>query len=91
MRISAAVTCRRPRPRVIPVQSATTDSSSSAVSSLGPNTKQYIPHCTILHRCGDDAGCCNSDTRTCVARSQQLVDLYFFVSTVRGTARPAGD
>lgn len=68
MRITAAMMCKRPRPVVVPVQN---DPSG---------TKQYIPHCTILHRCGNTTGCCNSEKSTCVAKAQQTVDLYFFVS-----------
>lgn len=65
-RIFAEGTCRWPKPKVIAVQS--------------DPSKTYMPHCTILYRCGDDTGCCNSDARTCVARKTQPVDLYFYVS-----------
>ena len=58
--------CRWPKPKVIPVQNH--------------SAKLYVPHCTILHRCGDDTGCCNTDSRTCIASKTQTVDLYFYVS-----------
>ncbi|XP_065093847.1 uncharacterized protein DDB_G0283357-like [Ochlerotatus camptorhynchus] len=44
-------------------------------------SKQYTPHCTILHRCGDDVGCC-LPTQTCAASKNSTVELYFFVQTV---------
>lgn len=44
-------------------------------------SKQYTPHCTILHRCGDDVGCC-LPTQTCAASKNSTVELYFFVSIV---------
>lgn len=42
--------------------------------------KIYTPHCTILHRCADDTGCCISERQTCAAKRTQNIDLYFFVS-----------
>lgn len=66
IRVSSEATCRWPKPRVVVVQ----DDPS----------KLYSPHCTILHRCGDDTGCCFTNTRTCKARSEQIVVLYFYVS-----------
>lgn len=44
--------------------------------------KTYTPHCTILHRCGQETGCCFLDHQTCVMKRQQTVELYFIVSTV---------
>lgn len=44
-------------------------------------TKQYTPHCTILHRCGDDIGCC-PQAKTCAASKNSTVELYFFVKAV---------
>lgn len=44
-------------------------------------TKQYTPHCTILHRCGDDVGCC-PPAQTCAASKNSTVELYFFVKAV---------
>jgi hypothetical protein len=61
--------CRVPKPRLIQVKDVYPHPS-----------KTYIPHCTILHLCGDDTGCCKSDTLTCIARKTEQVDLYFYVS-----------
>ena len=61
--------CRVPKPRLIQVKDVYPHPS-----------KTYIPHCTILHQCGDDAGCCKSDTLTCTARKVEQVELYFYVS-----------
>lgn len=69
MRILNGLTCKQPRPKIIPVQ--------TAGDSAG---KTYSPHCTILHRCGDDTGCCGDSRRTCSPKHQMNVDLYFFVS-----------
>lgn len=60
--------CRRPKPKLIPIQ-------------IDP-AKKYFPHCTILHRCSDDTGCCSTDQRTCTAHTEEEVDLYFYVSFV---------
>lgn len=43
-------------------------------------SKIYVPHCTVLHRCADDTGCCMTDRQTCAPKRTQSVDLYFFVS-----------
>lgn len=61
--------CRVPKPRLVQVK------------DMYPHpSKTYIPHCTILHQCGDDTGCCKSDTLTCTARKTESVELYFYVS-----------
>lgn len=59
-------TCKRPQPKVIPIRD--------------DPAKTYYPHCTILHRCGDDTGCCITDDQTCVVKKSHIVDLYFYVS-----------
>lgn len=41
--------------------------------------KIYMPRATILHRCGQNSGCCERESDRCVAVEQQQVDLYFFV------------
>lgn len=58
--------CKWPKPKVIAVQN-------------DPD-KLYTPHCTVLHRCGEDSGCCFTDTRTCAVKFYEHVDLYFYVS-----------
>lgn len=35
--------------------------------------------CTVLHKCDDESGCCENDAFHCVAKSQQPVNLYFYV------------
>ncbi|XP_055548559.1 uncharacterized protein LOC129732082 [Wyeomyia smithii] len=59
--------CSVPKPKII-------------LASSDP-TKQYTPHCTILHRCGDDVGCC-PPTQTCASSKNATIELYFFVQTV---------
>ncbi|GLV40038.1 PDGF- and VEGF-related factor 3 [Carabus blaptoides fortunei] len=70
-KINVEGTCKLPRARVIRVQTAYPDAG-----------KAYIPHCTILHRCADDTGCCRSETHTCAPKHTARVELYFY------TARP---
>lgn len=44
-------------------------------------SKIYTPHCTILHRCSEDSGCCPSRSQICAAKSTHNVELHFFVSS----------
>ncbi|XP_069186098.1 uncharacterized protein [Procambarus clarkii] len=39
---------------------------------------RYWPRCALLHRCGDDAGCCNSVDSTCAVAHSENVQLYFY-------------
>lgn len=49
---------------------------------IGNDTsKTYYPHCTQLHRCSDDTGCCELDSETCQPLRSEFIDLYIFVST----------
>lgn len=64
-RIYMEAACKIPKPKIIPIVDA---------------SKTYVPHCTILHRCGDDTGCCHTDTLTCVPKRTAVVELYFYVS-----------
>lgn len=41
--------------------------------------KIYTPRATILHRCGQNTGCCERESDRCVAIEQRQVNLYFFV------------
>lgn len=68
-RVDLEAKCKYPRPRIIRFSEA---------------SKQYIPHCTVLHRCDDDTGCCHSDTQTCVAKKTETVYLHFYVISVGG-------
>lgn len=67
LRIRTTARCRVPRTRVVHVKEFYSDPS-----------KEYLPRCTILHRCGDDVGCCDSDQYQCVPRAVQEVTLHFY-------------
>ncbi|EEC09624.1 conserved hypothetical protein, partial [Ixodes scapularis] len=41
-------------------------------------SKEYLPRCTVLHRCGDDSGCCDNEQYECVPRTMQEVTLHFY-------------
>ncbi|RWS30032.1 PDGF-and VEGF-related factor 3-like protein [Leptotrombidium deliense] len=57
--------CHTPKPRVIyPPHSS---------------TKVYFPRGTILHRCGDDTGCCHHSAWSCQAVESEVVELYFLI------------
>lgn len=58
--------CKIPQPKIVPIRN--------------DPAKTYYPHCTILHQCGDDTGCCGTDDQTCIARKSHVVELYFYVS-----------
>lgn len=66
-RIVGEAICRLPQPRVERIRR--------------DPWKIYTPHCTVLHRCADDTGCCPSERQTCAPKRTKTVDLYFFVST----------
>ncbi|GBN17126.1 hypothetical protein AVEN_256014-1, partial [Araneus ventricosus] len=59
--------CKDPKAQVIRVKDYYPDPS-----------KEYIPRCTILHRCGDFSGCCDTDAFHCVPRAFQEVSLPFY-------------
>ena len=65
-RMIQATKCRKPMPRVIPVSNNT--------------SKRYEPYATILHRCGDDTGCCGSTASVCTVKRYETVMVYVFVS-----------
>ncbi|XP_074039265.1 uncharacterized protein [Leptinotarsa decemlineata] len=70
VRVKQQTKCLRPLPRVIPIQREHPDP-----------TKSYTPQCTILHRCAEDSGCCNRNTK-CQYKTRVLVPLYFYENTV---------
>ncbi|EDW77912.2 uncharacterized protein Dwil_GK24738 [Drosophila willistoni] len=47
------------------------------------SSKNYSPHCAILHRCSEDSGCCHSPSQICAPKSTRNVELYFYVSSNR--------
>lgn len=59
--------CRTPGTKVIRVKDYYPDP-----------TKEYLPRCTIIYRCGDDSGCCDNDAFQCVPRFVQEVALPFY-------------
>ncbi|XP_018579401.1 uncharacterized protein LOC108917336 [Anoplophora glabripennis] len=72
-RVNQQGRCRSPSPKVIPVQKEHPDP-----------TKTYTPHCTVLHRCGEDTGCCKYDN-ICQYKKRVLVQLYFYSTTLDST------
>ncbi|XP_003740447.1 uncharacterized protein LOC100899406 [Galendromus occidentalis] len=58
--------CREPRPVVVNVMQ---EHHSDSVN--------YLPRCTILHRCDAEAGCCERG-RSCAWNTREHVDLYFY-------------
>ncbi|XP_058984678.1 probable serine/threonine-protein kinase DDB_G0280133 [Musca domestica] len=70
-RIVKEGSCRIPQPRVERIRR--------------DSWKIYTPHCTILHRCADDTGCCPTERQTCAPKRTKNVDLYFFVITLNET------
>lgn len=63
--------CKRPQPKLIQIGNHT--------------SKTYYPHCTLLHRCSDETGCCESDSETCRPSSIEMIDQYVFVRTHFGS------
>ncbi|XP_075153969.1 uncharacterized protein LOC142227364 [Haematobia irritans] len=63
-RMIQATKCRKPLPRVIPISNNT--------------SKRYEPYATILHRCGEDTGCCGSTASVCTVKRQEIVLVYVF-------------
>uniref|UniRef100_A0A1A9WUX0 Platelet-derived growth factor (PDGF) family profile domain-containing protein n=1 Tax=Glossina brevipalpis TaxID=37001 RepID=A0A1A9WUX0_9MUSC len=70
-RIVGEAICRLPQPRVERIRR--------------DPWKIYTPHCTVLHRCADDTGCCPSERQTCAPKRTKAVDLYFFVISLNET------
>lgn len=67
----AEANCNKPMPRVVQVQ------------TIHPNpSKTYMPHCTVLHRCGEDTGCCTGNDKKCGPKETEIVELYFLVREV---------
>lgn len=72
LRIRVEARCSVPKPKVIRVKDHYPDP-----------TKEYLPRCTILHRCGDDSSCCDNESFECVAKEIQEVELHFYVLQVK--------
>ncbi|KAF5308095.1 hypothetical protein FQR65_LT00637 [Abscondita terminalis] len=74
VRMNKESRCRDPFPRVMSVQNIYPDPG-----------KSYLPHCTVLHRCAEDTGCCPSHLTTCAPKKQTVVYLYFYITTIGQT------
>lgn len=62
-------TCKEPQPRLLPVEDL-----------FNVNSKDlYTPRATVLHRCGEDTGCCPTQAMSCVPRETDNVTLIFNV------------
>ena len=61
--------CRTPQPRLVPIE----DFHMKDPQLL------YTPHATVLHRCGQDTGCCTNSESSCQPSHQQEVHLVFNV------------
>lgn len=66
-RVSKEGSCKWPKPKLVQVGNHT--------------SKTYTPHCTVLHRCSDETGCCHTDYKTCQPRYKENVTLAFWVNT----------
>lgn len=66
VRVSREGVCKWPRPKLVQVGNH--------------SSKTYTPHCTVLHRCSDETGCCHADYKTCQPRFKENVTLYFWVN-----------
>lgn len=71
LHIRTKARCKVPAARVIRVKDIYPDPS-----------KEYLPRCTVLHRCGDSSGCCDSDAFQCVPSAKQEVALHFYILSV---------
>ncbi|XP_075532532.1 uncharacterized protein LOC142565862 [Dermacentor variabilis] len=60
--------CKLPQPRTL------------CVPDIYPNgSKRYVPHCTVVHRCSPDTGCCATEDEHCQPKSIQVVERTFLV------------
>lgn len=67
LKIKQQAKCEKPKPTVV------------YLNQDKEEVKIYLPRATILHRCGQNTGCCESESEQCVAIEQKQVNLYFFV------------
>ncbi|XP_054741569.1 uncharacterized protein LOC129246881 [Anastrepha obliqua] len=70
-RMKVEARCNRPLKRVFHVSNDT--------------SKTYVPSCTILHRCGEDTGCCRSMGQVCTVKTYEDVPVYFIVIQVNSS------
>jgi hypothetical protein len=61
--------CKEPQPRLLPVEEL-----------FDVNSKDlYTPRATVLHRCGEDTGCCPTQSMFCAPQEVDNVTLIFKV------------
>jgi hypothetical protein len=65
----ANFTCKEPQPRLFLVEN---------LFDVNPKDL-YTPRATVLHRCGQDTGCCPTETMSCVPHEVDNVTLIFHV------------
>lgn len=71
-----SIQCRSPLPKLF------------AVKDLYPaGSKRYLPHCVMLHRCDNDAGCCEKDDEMCSPATSETVFVYFYVNEFTPSGR----
>lgn len=70
-------TCKEPQPRLLPVEELFNVSSKDL----------YTPRATVLHRCGEDTGCCPTQAMFCVPREVDNVTLIFDVYDTQDRSR----
>ncbi|KFM68937.1 hypothetical protein X975_27108, partial [Stegodyphus mimosarum] len=46
-----------------------------------------MPSHTVLHRCGDSTGCCDTVAKRCVAKTKEKVKLYFRMIPINSLQR----
>ncbi|XP_055948892.1 uncharacterized protein LOC129981878 [Argiope bruennichi] len=66
VRMRSGARCGVPRSQVV------------CVRDLYPD-KEFLPRCTLLHRCTETSGCCEDDTMQCAPKAMQEVVLHFYV------------
>lgn len=63
--------CKQPKAQVIRVKDFYPDPST-----------EYLPRCTLLHRCNEQSGCCDTEGFQCMPKVMQEVALSFYVINI---------
>ncbi|KAH9362850.1 hypothetical protein HPB48_015187 [Haemaphysalis longicornis] len=48
------------------------------------SSKEYVPHCTLVHRCAPDTGCCANKMLHCQPKRIEKITLHFLVRGPHG-------